>query len=123
MHATDWVPTILSFAGVDVNKVDSHLKDKVYGKLVTSQEYEYGGDGNGHTSINSFDGFDLSEWILTGDENKNVRKHLGIHMSSTDVTGATDTVDGSIAIVFESNEKIFYKFMYSELYDATGSRT
>ena len=79
MHGADWTPTLLSIAGANVGHVLSELELDVYTPVAAKVSIENYGDTE-HTSeylIDSpFDGIDLSDWILYGDESSNTRTNV-----------------------------------------------
>ena len=134
MHSVDWVPTLLSIAGIDVDYVDERLKNTLYYPLyrdyylpgLSSTEREEIEDGQEEYSYSSFDGYDLSKWLIYGDENDNPRQHVALSIvewTALDVdTGVGDLP--SIAIVFKSDlTGNTYKLIKSPQLEITGITT
>ena len=115
MHGSDWTPTLLSLAGVDVSQVNINLKSKVYQPILQRVGHP---NANRLDSIpDAFDGLDLSHWLIYGDETENPRTNVPLSVNNWNVSAnATDHEDDPISIVFLSNVTNHrYKIIYSLL--------
>ena len=128
IHGADWPPTLLSIAGIDLNKVDNDLQKKLGATKNIGVDGVDSTDGKKHlvskhktpkqhkhshkkgnkiigSQLASFDGIDLSKWLLFGDESDNTRNNVGLSVNT--INSGYDT-----AIVFTSEVTGHrYKFM------------
>ena len=124
MHGTDWTPTILGFAGIDVSELSEKLQSKLYipvAKQASLNEHDSEDYYEDYLMSDSFDGNDLSQWLLTGDSDLNPRTSyvpLSVNKIDTSMT-ASEGVNGDkypaseSAIIFTSSTTGYlYKFMY-----------
>ena len=93
MHGTDWTPTILGIAGVDVATVEQDLQDKLYipvAKQASLNEHGTRKHYKKYLMEKSFDGHDVSQWLLTGDEISNLRtKYIPLSINTLDSSVAS----------------------------------
>ena len=117
MHGADWTPTLLSLAGVDINQVDRDLKKKLYYPILLNSNSHPNinsslGDGGISAISNSFDGYDLSRWLIYGNENDNIRTSVGLCINYWNSTLTPQDLD-PIALVFNSSiTNHNYKMIY-----------
>ena len=138
MHGSDWTPTLLGIAGLDMNVIDEKINNRI--NTITSNNevsskrqnntihnFNSDNDGNKNNDVQgssvmeknknkqqkkgvgadfvSFDGFDLSNWLLYGDSNDNPRSSVGLSINEWDS-------GNNIAVVYISEVTgHLYKFM------------
>ena len=106
MHGSDWTPTLLSIAGLDVNEIDNQIHNHKHNNRKHNNNNK---NKDKNTLLSSdfaeFDGFDLSNWLLYGNSNDNPRVSVGLSINEWD--GGND-----ISVVFISEiTGHLYKFM------------
>ena len=109
MHGSDWLPTILGLTGTPIGKIETDLQNKLYipvAKRVSLRLHNTTDKYKDYLVESSFDGIDLSQWLLYGNVKNNRRTHVGLSINDL------DPQDEDISIVFESNVTGHrYKFM------------
>ena len=85
MHSADWTPTLLSLAGLDINQVSTDLYNNLYAPLFAkhgiSSSSASSESESGYGISQSFDGYDLSRWLIYGNENDNNRTNAPLSIS------------------------------------------
>ena len=139
MHGSDWLPTIVGLATGDtgtntgkqgklmaanyasIETISNDLQNRLYIPLAKQVALKNENKTDNYLEYlvrESFDGTDLSQWLLYGDGNDNPRRNVGLSIN-TFVPFNT-----SISIVFESDiTGDRYKFMYLTHQIATSQDT
>ena len=130
MHGSDWLPTIIGLATssssssrspsktksimasepVNIETISNDLQDRLYIPVAKRVALKIENNTDNYSKYlvrESFDGIDLSQWLLYGDSNDNPRTSLGLSVNSL------YPLNNSVSIVFESELTDHrYKFIY-----------
>ena len=129
MHGSDWLPTIIGLATtsssgvvhghdqhkelsnvVNIETISNDLQERLYipiAKRVALKKENTTENYLKYLVGESFDGIDLSQWLLYGNNSENSRTNVGLSINNL------SPLNVSVSIVFESeitNHR--YKFMY-----------
>ena len=119
MHGSDWTPTLLGIAGLDINEIDHNVQRRIKTNTAkislahqehSKNNWKNTGVSNSYSNIiddpktetqlkmnkplakqsvrsdfASFDGFDLSQWLLYGDSEDNPRLSVGLSINDQDL--------------------------------------
>ena len=122
MHSTDWVPTLLNIAGADLDQIESDLQDYLYVPVSKSVSSKLRGSDKYYQDYlmqESFDGSDVSEWLLFGDSDSNGRTEAPLSINTIDDESSREY---DVSTVFKSKyTNNYYKLMY--LIDEIGPHT
>ena len=111
IHGSDWLPTIIGLTNTaSIETISNDLKMRLYTPIAKQVAIKKENTTDNYLKYlvgESFDGIDLSQWLLSGDRNDNPRTNVGLSINSL------SSFNNSVAIVFESDLTGHrYKFIY-----------
>ena len=126
-HGTDWLPTFLGMIDENDDKkkkpknesllarISKDLQEKLYvpiAKRVALKLENKTDDYSKYLMNETFDGIDLSQWLLYNDASQNTHTKMPLSINNID----SDELESDVSIIYESElvANRVYKFMYLE---------
>ena len=85
MHVVDWIPTLLTLGGADMDTISSDLQSILYEPMAESLSLSTYGTTSKKSEFllsTSFDGYDLSKWLIYGNSKDNQRTDVPLSMNT-----------------------------------------